>query len=37
MPIRGFLGFGGGATSLQHGGVVIDPAFAKLSDADADT
>ena len=36
-PLVTMAGMGGGATSLQHGGVVIDPAFAKLSDADADT
>ena len=36
-PLVTMAGMGGGATSLQHGGVVIDPAFAKLSSADADT
>ena len=36
-PLVTMAGMGGCATSLQHGGVVIDPAFAKLSSADADT
>ena len=36
-PLPGLIGLGGGATSLQHGGVVLDPAYATLSDADADT
>ena len=36
-PLVTMAGMGGGATSLQHGGAVIDPTFAKLSSADADT
>ena len=36
-PLVTMAGMGGGATSLQHAGVVLDPTFAKLSSADADT
>ena len=36
-PLPTMIGMGGGATGMANAGVVIDPAFAKLSDADADT
>ncbi len=36
-PLPTMIGMGGGATSLQHGGVALDASYAVLSDADADT